>query len=564
MVKVFLFGIEAVLRFHSGPRKISSSLVALLILALPWAYCQGQDSSTRATAQQLGLDENSKGEAFTDPKLVNTKPPTEFKKTEIQPGEMPLPINLAAAMRLSDARPLIIDAAKAAELVAAAQLEKANVLWLPNIYAGIDYYRHDGLNVTFSGVPQNSDRQSMTLGPGVSAIFATTDAIFEPLSARQILKARQFDIQAAKNDALMDVAVAYFNVQQARGRLAGTVDTVAKGRELVRKVEVLGKGLAAQVETDRAKTLLADLEENAVKARNEWRVASAELARLLRLNPVAQIVPVEPPHLAMMLISPSREVDGLVAVGLTNRPELGSSQAIVQATLAKLKQEKMRPLIPSIVFQGNSGANSNGPPFIGGAAASGPGGTLQWGSRFDMNAAALWELKNFGFGNRALVRDREGQRQVAMVELFMAQDKVAAEVAQSHSQLATSSERVALADSGLKSALVSYEGNLKGMSETYRFGDVLNLVNRPQEVVAALSQLDQAYKNYFLSVQDYNRSQFRLFRAVGYPAEVLACQKTPGQPLEVDTTRPFDLPPVTGIPCANSICEKVIAPVTKP
>ena len=146
----------------------------------------------------------------------------------------------------------------------------------------------------------------------------------------------------------------------------------------------------------------------------------------------------------------------------------------------------------------------------------------------------------------------------------MAQDKVAAEVAQCHSQLATSSERVALADSGLKSALVSYEGNLKGMSETYRFGDVLNLVNRPQEVVAALAQLDQAYKNYFLSVQDYNRSQFRLFRAVGYPAEVLACQKTPGQPLEVDTTRPFDLPPVTGIPCANSICEKVIAPVTKP
>jgi len=69
------------------------------------------------------------------------------------------------------------------------------------------------------------------------------DAIFEPLSARQILKARQFDIQAAKNDSLMEVAVAYFNVQQARGRLAGTVDTVAKGRELVRKVEVLGKGI---------------------------------------------------------------------------------------------------------------------------------------------------------------------------------------------------------------------------------------------------------------------------------------------------------------------------------
>lgn len=523
-----------------------------------------QEGPYKTSPRQLGLEDPGKGDLFSDPKVVNTKPPAEFQKTSVREGEVPLPINLAAALQLSDARPLIIDAAKAAETVAAAQLEKANVLWLPNIYAGIDYYRHDGLYPGFTGTPVFSNRQSITLGPGVSAVFATTDAIYEPLFARQVLKARQYDIQAAKNDAMMEVAVAYFNVQQSRGFLAGTLDTVAKGKELVRKVEVLGRGLAAQVETDRARTLLAALEEQSVEARNEWRVSSAELARLLRLNPMGQVVPVEPPHMALMLISPNREVDTLIALGLTSRPELSSSQAVVQATLARLKQEKMRPLIPSIVFQGNSGANGNGPPLIGGAAGSGPGGTLQWGSRFDMNAAALWELKNFGFGNRALVKDREGQRQAAMVDLFMAQDRVAAEVVQCQSQLSSSSERVALSDAGLKNALVSFDGNLKGMSETTRFGDVLMLVNRPQEVVSALEQLNNAYRNYFKAVQDYNRSQFRLFRAVGYPAEVLACQKTPGKALDVDTSRPFDLPPVTGVPCANILCKPVPLPDDKP
>ena len=513
------------------------------------------------TARQLGLDAPSNTDVFPEPRLVNTKPPTEFKKVTVVEGESPLPINLAAALQLADARPLVIDAAKAAEMVAAARLEKANVLWLPNIYAGIDYYRHNGLYPSpITGEPVFNTRQAMTLGPGVSAVFATTDAIYEPLAARQLLKAKQFEIQAAKNDATMEVAVAYFNVQQARGNLAGTIDTVAKGKELVRKAEALGKGLTALVEVDRAKTLLAVLEETAVQARNEWRIASAELARLLRLNPMAQMVPVEPPHMAIMLISPTKEVDNLFSIGLTSRPELSSSQAVVQATITKLKQEKMRPLIPSIIFQGNSGANGNGPPLIGGAAAAGPNSSLQWGNRFDFNAAAMWELKNFGLGNRALVREREGQRQQALVELFMTQDRVAAEVAQCQSQLSSSSQRVALSDAGLKNALISFAGNLKGMSETTRFGDVLVLVNRPQEVVASLQQLDQAYGNYFKSVQDYNRAQFRLFRAVGYPSEVLANQRTAGDPLPLDSQRPFDLPPVTGVPYANTLSVPVPLP----
>lgn len=185
--------------------------------------------------------------------------------------------------------------------------------------------------------------------------------------------------------------------------------------------------------------------------------------------------------------------------------------------MARLKQEKIRPLIPSLILQGNSGANGNGAPLIG--AASGAGiSSLQWSNRFDINAAMLWELKNFGFGNRALVREREGQRQQAIVDLFMAQDKVAAEVAQSHAQLQSAAARISIMDEGLKRALINYDGNIKGMSETTRFGDVLMLVNRPQEVVAALQQLDAAYRAYFQAVQDYNRAQFRMFRSVGYPA----------------------------------------------
>ena len=58
-------------------------------------------------------------------------------------------------------------------------------------------------------------RNQFLAGGGAQAVFALTDAIYAPLAERQVLRARNLDIQTAKNDALLAVAVAYFDVQQA-------------------------------------------------------------------------------------------------------------------------------------------------------------------------------------------------------------------------------------------------------------------------------------------------------------------------------------------------------------
>jgi hypothetical protein len=64
--------------------------------------------------------------------------------------------------------------------------------------------------------------------------------------------------------------------------------------------------------------------------------------------------------------------------------------------------------------------------------------------------------------------------------------------------------------------------------------------------VASLIQLQQAYNNYYRTVADYNRSQFRLFYALGLPAGLIACERTPGAVEPVNTSRPTYLPPVNG------------------
>src|SRR4029077_5439726 len=186
----------------------------------------------------------------------------------------------------------------------------------------------------------------------------------------------------------------------------------------------------------------------------------------------------------------------------------------------RLRQERMRPLIPSLVLQSNATPDE----FLGvGAYGTGRNSLNHWSGRSDWDAAVVWEFKNLGFGNRGLVTQRRGEQRQALLELFRIQDLVASEVTQAQAQVEAAAVRVKRAEAGLKAAVASYEGNLKGLSETVRAGELLQVGNRPQEVVAARQQLQLAYINYYTSANDYNRAQFRLFRAVGYAAQSLAC-----------------------------------------
>ena len=66
--------------------------------------------------------------------------------------------------------------------------------------------------------------------------------------------------------------------------------------------------------------MLADLEQQATSAREDWRVRSADLTQVLRLDPRAVVEPLEPDHLQVTLIDPARSLDDLIPIGLTQPP----------------------------------------------------------------------------------------------------------------------------------------------------------------------------------------------------------------------------------------------------
>src|SRR5262249_39627608 len=60
------------------------------------------------------------------------------------PGQVIQPIDLPSALRLAGARDLDVAIARERICQAVAELEQARVLWLPSLYLGPNWIRHDG------------------------------------------------------------------------------------------------------------------------------------------------------------------------------------------------------------------------------------------------------------------------------------------------------------------------------------------------------------------------------------------------------------------------------------
>ena len=255
------------------------------------------------------------------------------------------------------------------------------------------------------------------------------------------------------------------------------------------------------------------------------------------------IVPQEHDHLQISLLDPGQSLDDLMHIALANRPELASQRAMIQAAEVRIRQEKMRPALPVVMINGFQTAGNG--LIQAGIFGIGPNSNLnQFNGRFDLSLQLIWQLEGFGIGNLAKIKKQRGEESHAVVKLYRAQDQVAAEVTEAQARVQSAAARVTQADRSLRTGIIAFNGNFEGLQQTKRFGDVLHLVYRPQEVVYALELLNVAFNEYFTTVADYNLAQFQLFHALGYPAREVAERKPPGELLPVDTQRPGYMPPV--------------------
>jgi hypothetical protein len=123
-------------------------------------------------------------------------------------------------------------------------------------------------------------------------------------------------------------------------------------------------------------------------------------------------------------------------------------------------------------------------------------------------------------------------------------------VVQANARVKRAANRLKVAEAGLADAAETAEKNVLGLGQTRRVGEQLVLVFRPQEAVAAVATLDQAYRDYFAAVADHNRAQFQLYRALGHPAQCLSSvpARTATLPATTVPAPPSAVPPAGAAP----------------
>ena len=273
----------------------------------------------------------------TDPLIPQPAPrdlmTLELQDAPLEPTDLRFPINLATALRLSDARPLIVAAAQASVWVAEAQLTRAKVLWVPQLNIGGDYIRHDGGGPDFN--------KGILTAPSVN-FFYGGGGLWEVVSLdRCLLRApgqaadaqfpairhpvRQERRPAPDRRRLLPRPPAPGHVCRSpllrrAGARPGRADRQLEQRAGLATSKSSGPGTCSPTSSSKRPPR--------VKRGGSPAPASP---RSSGSNPRAVVVPLEHDHLQITLIDPARPLPDLHVIALTNRPELASYQALVQA-----------------------------------------------------------------------------------------------------------------------------------------------------------------------------------------------------------------------------------------
>ncbi|MCI0640836.1 MAG: TolC family protein [Gemmataceae bacterium] len=448
----------------------------------------------------------------------------EQKKDEVgypkleKPGADRYPIDLPTALRLAGASNLQIALASERVQEAQARLAGARAAWLPSLSAGIGYNKHDGQIQDTRGQVIEVSRGSFFVGGGPalggSALtgatggparlvvdFSLADGLFAPLVERQLVRASDSARTATFNDTLLQVAIAYLGLARAQGQAAIAKATEKNADELVRLIDARIKaGKAPPADGFRVQAESALRRREVLQAEEAVRVASAELVRLLRLDPATVLFPQEDQVAPLAFVEETVPLADLIAQALASRPEVEVQQAVADAAANRLQQEKWRPLIPHVHVGLSAGGFGGGPgSFVG-----------NFSDRADFDALLVWQLRNLGLGNRALRRERESQNQQAMLLSAQVRDFIAAEVVSVHAQVELRRKQLEAARTRVEAASQAVPLNFKGI-----LGDVLRAIEAQQ----AIQTLAAAQSEYLEAITAYNRSQFLLVRALGKPID---------------------------------------------
>lgn len=437
------------------------------------------------------------------------------------------PIDLASALQLAGAQnpEILLARERVLEAVALRQLAAAQLL--PTLNAGTNLDSHNGALQTSTGTMFNVNRDSLYVGLGAAAVGAGTvnipglvwngnasAVIFQGLVARQVVGQREFASQAVRNQVLLQVTGGYLDLLRAEGHRAIAVKTRGEALEVARITANFARtGQGRQADADRAATELEQRTTDVVQAENDLLAASARLCQILGLNPSHRLQPVDGWVVPCPIVPEPIPLPELLAIAVTQRPEVAERQAAIRAALLELRNAQLLPFSPNLIVGYSAGDFGGGSNLV-------PTQFGNFAGRQDFDAVVYWSLRNLGVGNLGLVR--LGQSNLRQNELRNLEvlDRIRAEVATAYARTHARYAQIAINERAVEAGSKSFQE------------DVTRTLNReglPIEVLDSLRLLGRSRYAYLDAIVEYNRAHFELYVALGQPPANVLARPVPGK-----------------------------------
>jgi len=270
--------------------------------------------------------------ADEDPLRVDTSN-TKPMYTELHAVDLPTVIKLAQAQNL--------DIQKAREAVEAAQGEYESAVGnaFPAIVPMAFFQRRDGHFL-------NTDGRIFDVGSGTFSASVALDWVLNPgqiiyniLASKKRLYATEFQEEHTKAETLRLAAVQYYSLALAQARIDAARRGVEESEELLRIEQVrLRTGNGVRADELRAKAQLSKRQQDLVSALHGFYRASVGLALTLHLDASVTLVPKIESLPRETLVRDDLEIEELLAIAVTFRPDLQSVRELMEAAAADRKQ----------------------------------------------------------------------------------------------------------------------------------------------------------------------------------------------------------------------------------
>ncbi len=248
-------------------------------------------------------------------------------------------VDLPTVIQLSQAQNFEIQKARVAVEAAQGEYESAVGDAFPAIVPMAFFQRRDGHFL-------NTDGRIFDVGSGNFSASVAIDWVINPgqiiyniLAAQKRLYATEFLEEHAQMETLRLAAVQYYSLALAQARIEAGRQGVEEADELLRIERVrLRTGTGVQADELRARAKLAEREQDLVSALHGFYWASVELTLTLHLDATVTLVPKIETLPRETLVRNDLEIDELLAIAVTFRPDLQSVRELMEAASSDRKR----------------------------------------------------------------------------------------------------------------------------------------------------------------------------------------------------------------------------------